>query len=62
MTSAEGHPGTECKECKAFLDKNEKAKAQWRLEGDLAFFEVEIYNWTAFGGNRDDIGYSIQET
>lgn len=32
---------TGCEECKAYLDKNEKAKAQWRLEGDLAFFESE---------------------
>jgi len=37
-------PGTVCEECKAFLDKNEKAKAQWRLEGDLALFESGVYN------------------
>ena len=44
-------PGTGCEECKVYLDKNEKAKAQWRLEGDLAFFESEIDNWTTFCGN-----------
>lgn len=37
-------PGTECKECRAFLDKNDKAKAEWRLEGDLAAFEKETHN------------------
>jgi adenosine deaminase/adenosine deaminase CECR1 len=35
-------PGTGCEECKAFLDKNEKAKAQWRLEQELALFESGI--------------------
>lgn len=54
------HPGTGCEECETFLDNNEKAKAQWRLERDLAFFVSGMYNWTTFGGNRYDIGYSIQ--
>jgi hypothetical protein len=36
-------PGTECRECRAFLDKSDKAKAEWRLEGDLAAFEDSIY-------------------
>jgi len=44
-------PGTGCEECKAFLDKNEKARAEWRLEGDLAAFERGVYNWTTLGGN-----------
>jgi adenosine deaminase len=34
--------GTECKECKAFLDKNGKAKAEWKLEGDLDAFENSV--------------------
>jgi adenosine deaminase len=33
---------TECEECRAFLDKNDKAKAEWRHEGDLASFEESI--------------------
>ncbi len=39
-----GDPGNESKECMAFLEKNEKAKAQWKLEGDLASFEMGIFN------------------
>jgi hypothetical protein len=41
---AGGDPGEESKECLAFLEKNEKAKAQWKLEGDLTSFEVGIFN------------------
>ena len=41
---AGGDPGEESKECLAFLEKNEKAKAQWKLEGDLASFEMGIFN------------------
>jgi hypothetical protein len=55
-------PGTGCEECKAFLDKNEKAKAQWRLEQDLALFESGIFSWTTFVGNGDERDYPIQET
>jgi len=39
-----GDPWNESKECMAFLEKNEKAKAQWKLEGDLASFEMGIFN------------------
>ncbi len=46
------HPGQERKVCRAFLEKNEKAKAQWRLEGDLASFEKGVYNPVTFGGKK----------
>jgi len=55
-------PVTGCEECKAYLDENEKAKAQWRLEGDLAFFESEIDDWTTFGRNGEDSSNSVEET
>jgi len=28
--------------CRAFLNRNEKAMAEWRLEGDLTAFEEKI--------------------
>lgn len=35
-------PGIETKVCRAFLERNEKAKAEWRLERDLDSFEERI--------------------
>lgn len=35
-------PGHELGGCREFLEKNEKAAAEWRLEGDLAAFEESV--------------------
>jgi adenosine deaminase/adenosine deaminase CECR1 len=34
--------GCESEACRAFMEKNDKAEAEWRLEGDLAAFEEQL--------------------
>lgn len=44
-------PGFVSERCRAFLNRNEKAMAEWRLEGDLTAFEERIAKTSVIKGH-----------